>query len=66
MEAKIGAPGVNLLSASGPHSDQSVPHLHVHVIPRWEGDGLDTWPSTISRHVLESDWLTSLRTGLEQ
>ncbi|WP_373461707.1 HIT family protein [Arthrobacter sp. V4I6] len=41
----LGAPGVNLLSASGPGSEQSVPHLHFHVVPRWEDDGFTTWPS---------------------
>src|SRR5699024_12853885 len=34
MEATLDARGVNILSASGPGSDQSVPHLHLHVIPR--------------------------------
>jgi histidine triad (HIT) family protein len=45
MRATLGAPGVNLLSASGPGSEQSVPHLHFHVVPRWEDDGFTTWPS---------------------
>jgi histidine triad (HIT) family protein len=26
--------GVNLLQANGPGAGQSVPHLHVHVLPR--------------------------------
>src|SRR5699024_1635363 len=47
MEATLDARGVNILSASGPGSDQSVPHLHLHVIPRWQGAGLDAWPSTL-------------------
>lgn len=64
MSETLGAPGANILNASGPHSGQSVPHLHLHVVPRWEDDGLDTWPSTISRHPLERDWLTAVRTGL--
>lgn len=36
--------GVNLLNASGKAADQSVPHFHIHIIPRKENDGLDTWP----------------------
>src|SRR5699024_1110069 len=52
MEATLDARGVNILSASGPGSDQSVPHHHLHVIPRWQGDGLDTWPSTVSNRQL--------------
>jgi histidine triad (HIT) family protein len=45
MRDTLGAPGVNLLSASGPGSEQSVPHLHFHVVPRWEDDGFTTWPT---------------------
>lgn len=61
MEETIGARGVNILSASGPGSEQSVPHLHLHVVPRWTGDGLDTWPSTVSSHVLDDAWLGAMR-----
>ena len=31
--------GLNLLQANGPAAFQSVPHLHLHLIPRWNGDG---------------------------
>ena len=48
MRATLGAGGVNVLNASGPHSEQSVLHLHFHVVPRYEGDGLTTWPTAIS------------------
>ena len=40
----IGATGINLLHASGVAAQQSVPHLHIHLIPRFENDGLDVWP----------------------
>ncbi len=39
-----GYTGVNLMNASGVSAQQSVFHLHIHIIPRVEGDGLDTWP----------------------
>ena len=32
--------GLNLVQSNGPGAAQSVFHLHVHVIPRTEGDGL--------------------------
>ncbi len=64
MEASLGAHGVNILNASGPGSDQSVPHLHLHVVPRWEGDGLDTWPSTVSHRSLADGWLDEVRASL--
>jgi histidine triad (HIT) family protein len=50
MRAALDADGVNLLHASGPGSEQSILHLHVHVIPRWRGDELSTWPLGRSRH----------------
>jgi len=42
--AKIGASGMNILHASGKDSQQSVPHFHFHIFPRFKDDGLDTWP----------------------
>ena len=31
--------GLNLLQANGPAAFQSVPHYHLHLIPRWNNDG---------------------------
>ena len=39
-----GYDGVNLLNASDESAGQSVPHFHIHIIPRKSGDGIDTWP----------------------
>jgi histidine triad (HIT) family protein len=33
-------PGCNLIVSAGAEATQTVEHLHVHVIPRREGDGL--------------------------
>lgn len=38
-----GFTGVNILNASGKSAQQSVFHLHFHIIPRKENDGLNTW-----------------------
>lgn len=32
--------GVNLLQANGAGAGQSVPHLHIHIMPRRDGDGV--------------------------
>ena len=40
----LGAEGVTVLQLNGTASDQMVPHLHVHIMPRWKDDGL-----TVSR-----------------
>jgi len=31
--------GLNMLQANGPAAFQSVPHYHLHLIPRWNNDG---------------------------
>jgi len=42
----LGADGVNLLQNNGAAAWQHVPHVHVHVIPRWLGDGIYIrWPA---------------------
>ena len=55
MRAGLGATGVNVLNASGPGSEQSVPHLHFHVVPRWEDDGFSTWPTGRSTRLVTAD-----------
>ena len=32
--------GLSLWQSNGPGAHQEVPHFHMHVMPRWEGDGL--------------------------
>ena len=39
-----GYDGVNLLNASGEAAGQSVPHFHIHIIPRKHQDQIDAWP----------------------
>jgi histidine triad (HIT) family protein len=36
-----GAQGMNVVVNSGAAAGQDVPHHHVHVIPRYKGDGFD-------------------------
>jgi len=35
----LGADGVNIMQNNGKAAGQEVPHIHVHVIPRYENDG---------------------------
>jgi histidine triad (HIT) family protein len=38
--------GMNLISSAGRAAEQTVPHLHLHVVPRWSADGFgEIWPS---------------------
>ena len=40
----LGATGMNILHASGGDAQQSVDHFHIHLLPRFPGDGVDAWP----------------------
>lgn len=40
-----GFDGVNILNASGESAEQSVFHLHLHIIPRKSGDNMRVYPS---------------------
>lgn len=64
MASTIGGRGVNVLNASGENSDQSVDHLHFHVVPRRPDDGLDPWISGQSTHQLGEGWLEDFREHL--
>lgn len=39
MREALGAEGTNIMINNSPASGQEVPHLHIHVIPRFSGDG---------------------------
>ena len=41
---ECGYDGVNLLNANGASAGQSVPHFHIHIIPRKSGDAITAWP----------------------
>ena len=43
MEA-TGASGINVMQNNGLDAGQTVFHIHWHIIPRFEGDGLKMWP----------------------
>lgn len=37
--------GLNVLQSNGAAASQTVQHLHVHLLPRWEGDAIGPiWP----------------------
>ena len=41
---KCGYDGVNVLNASGECAGQTVFHLHFHIIPKKNNDGINAWP----------------------
>jgi histidine triad (HIT) family protein len=40
MKSALGAKGVNLFNLSGEAAEQSVPHFHLHVVPRYVDDNI--------------------------
>jgi histidine triad (HIT) family protein len=40
VESALGPDGMNVQQLNGAAANQVVPHLHIHLVPRWEGDGL--------------------------
>lgn len=57
----LGATGTNLLHASGVDAGQSVPHFHLHLLPRFTRDGLNTWPELPAVSIDKDELLTRLR-----
>ncbi len=45
VQAEFQPEGMTLLQTNKPAGWQTVPHVHVHVLPRWDKDGADlVWP----------------------
>lgn len=40
VKASIDPEGMNVMQLNGKAGNQVVPHLHMHLVPRWAGDGL--------------------------
>ena len=40
----LPADGINLRMNNREHAGQDVDHPHVHIVPRYKGDGLTHWP----------------------
>lgn len=56
--------GLNLIQSNGAAATQTVMHLHVHIVPRWEGDAVGRiWPpeTNYSERAKDAAW-DALRT----
>lgn len=46
MQTVLPSDGMTILQANRPAGFQTVPHLHLHVLPRFEDDGVElVWPA---------------------
>ena len=46
VKDNLNANGINILHASGKDAQQSVFHFHIHLVPRYKDDKLNTWPKS--------------------
>ena len=45
IRASLEPDGLNLITSAGETAEQTVYHLHLHVVPRWKKDGFGPiWP----------------------
>jgi len=58
---QISALGINILHASGVAAQQSVPHIHFHLLPRFENDGLNTWPNLPAIKINKDELLEKIK-----
>ena len=61
--AQLGATGVNVLTNVGESAGHSVHHFHVHVIPRYDNDGLKL---AFPPKQLEDSEFTSIKSTIEK
>ncbi|WP_376793288.1 HIT family protein [Thermoflexus sp.] len=66
IRAALAPEGLNLVQSNGRAAGQEIFHLHVHVIPRWVGDGLRlARPPVVRRERPLSEVATEIRRALE-
>jgi histidine triad (HIT) family protein len=46
IKAALNPDGMNLITSAGSAAEQTIFHLHLHIVPRWENDGFgQIWPT---------------------
>jgi histidine triad (HIT) family protein len=67
IQAALEPDGLNLITSAGAAAEQTVRHLHLHVVPRWEDDGFGRiWPpQTPMRRELKRDAAARIRAACE-
>ena len=67
VKTAMKAQALNVLQNNGRPAGQAVDHLHVHVIPRWAGDGLGfRWPAKQADLATLTKQAEAIKAGLQQ
>ena len=65
VERALPAQGITILQANRPAGLQTVPHLHLHVLPRNEGDGVElAWPAKNPEQDVLAGYAEKIRAAL--
>ena len=66
LKAVSGCDGINVLQNNGTAAGQSVFHLHIHIVPRFEGDGiLPVWPHESYADGEAAEWAAKIVAAME-
>jgi histidine triad (HIT) family protein len=67
IRAVFAPPGLSVYQANGPSAGQTVFHLHVHLVPRYDDDGMTfTWPVKNPPRAVLEETAARLRGALER
>ena len=62
VRAAFAPPGLSVYQANGKPAGQTVFHFHVHLVPRYEGDGMAlTWPVKNPPREMLEDYAAKIR-----
>ena len=51
LRTAVAPDGLNIIQSSGAVATQTVPHLHIHLVPRWAADAMGPiWPANPPSH----------------
>lgn len=65
IRAAFQPQGITLFQANGKAALQSVPHFHIHVLPRWENDGMSlAWPAKNPPPAMLEEYAAKIRATL--
>lgn len=56
VRAAVSPDGMNIIQSTGAAATQTVPHVHFHVLPRWNNDSVGlTWPEAAAERGTDLD-----------